>query len=78
MAGFFKDRKVKYVMAYCELHPWVEEMYPCSVCLSQQTEREYYASIESEHYAEMEKEYLAYLEKEYIECHVENCDGDGI
>ena len=45
---------------HCEVHPWVGESYPCSLCYAE-SEPKYdprqkeYERAEAEHYAEMER-----------------------
>lgn len=41
---------------YCRIHPWVSEIYPCSLC-----------RLEEEEYRDIEKEELGIVEDEYKE-----------
>ena len=45
---------------HCEVHPWVGESYPCSLCYAennskQQRQPDYDTRAEAEYYAEMER-----------------------
>ena len=45
---------------YCEVHPWVRESYPCSLCYAESNDRkqrqpDYDTRAEAEYYAEMER-----------------------
>lgn len=44
---------------YCEVHPHVNEEYPCSVCMSENNQRNTEAQSQLDHYAKIE------LEQEY-------------
>jgi len=46
---------------HCEVHPWVGESYPCSLCYAENANRnqkqpDYDTRAEAEYYAEMERE----------------------
>jgi len=58
---------------HCEVHPWVGEEYPCSLCYEEndkhnkqnkiynQQEKDYYDAMEREHYDEIiKKNYFKY------------------
>ena len=43
----------------CEVHPWVHEEYPCSVCMAEKRQREQVSQqSEAEYYMQMEIEKL--------------------
>ena len=42
---------------HCEVHPWVHEEYPCSVCCSENDERQRQQSQEEEMRRELENDY---------------------
>lgn len=51
---------------YCEVHPWVRESYPCSLCYAESNDRkqrqpDYDTRAEAEYYAEMERAYYEEL-----------------
>jgi hypothetical protein len=54
----------------CEVHPWIQEEYPCYRCIQMQEQSIQQKQAEIEYYKEMEEDYYKSL--------VENTDGDGI
>lgn len=51
---------------HCEVHPWVGETYPCSLCyaesmLKHDPRQKEYKSVEAEHQAEMERAHFEEL-----------------
>ena len=50
----------KLASGHCEVHPWVGESYPCSLCYAESKPKydpiqKYIERAEAEHYAEMER-----------------------
>lgn len=62
---------------HCEVHPWVGEEYPCSICCMEDDKRRHDKQLEKEYYEQLEKEYYEELEQEHLET-LENIDGAGI
>ena len=53
---------------HCEVHPWVGEIYPCSLCYAESKPKhdprqKEYERAEAEHYAEMERAYYEDIAK---------------
>lgn len=56
----------KLASGHCEVHPWVGETYPCSLCYAESKLKhgliqKEYKSVEAEHQAEMERAHLEEL-----------------
>lgn len=45
----------------CEVHPWVHEDYPCSICLSENAQRRREKAEEARHWADLESKHYAQL-----------------
>lgn len=59
---------------HCEVHPWVHEEYPCSVCYSESDQKQKQSKSDSEQY----QEYCEAHAREWAIALSENIDGAGI
>jgi len=62
---------------HCEVHPYVHEEYPCSLCIEEQQLQQRQIEEYSEHYREEAELYYAEQAKAMAE-EQKGMDGDGI
>ena len=59
---------------HCEVHPWVHEGYPCSVCISESNQRSSQKDSDDKQY----QEYCEGQAREWEKSLAENTNGAGI
>jgi hypothetical protein len=50
---------------HCEVHPWVHEEYPCSLCFADNEKYRKQNQQEKKYYEQMEREYAESIERDY-------------
>lgn len=50
---------------HCEVHPWVHQEYPCSVCYSEDKKYDYEKQMRKQMEKEMTEEYWRDMEREH-------------